>query len=68
VLTLINGKLLEISNSNKQFTLSLSFVDPPSLPLHIQLCVEDSEERLTDTQVEELIEIAKKYLVQPVVT
>lgn len=39
--------------------------DPPSLPLHIQLCVEDSEERLTDTQVEELIQLSKKYLIPP---
>lgn len=36
--------------------------DPPSLPLHIQLIVEDSEERLTDTQVAELIIISKKLL------
>lgn len=36
--------------------------DPPTLPLHIQLVVEDSEERLTETQVDELIELSKKYL------
>lgn len=36
--------------------------EPPSLALHIQLIVEDSEERLTDTQVEELIELSKKHL------
>lgn len=36
--------------------------DPPALPLHIQLIVEDSEERLTETQVDELIELSKKYL------
>lgn len=36
--------------------------EPPSLAIHIQLIVEDSEERLTDTQVEELIELSKKYL------
>lgn len=38
--------------------------EPPMLPLHIQLIVEDSEERLTDTQVDELIELSKKYLIQ----
>lgn len=36
--------------------------EPPSLPLHIQLIVEDSEDRLTDKQVEELIQLSKKYL------
>lgn len=36
--------------------------EPPNLALHIQLIVEDSEERLTDTQVEELIALSKKYL------
>lgn len=39
--------------------------EPPTLPLHIQLIVEDSEERLTDTQVEELIKLSKKYLIPP---
>lgn len=36
--------------------------DPPTLPLHIQLIVEDSEERLSDTQVDEIIMLSKKYL------
>jgi hypothetical protein len=36
--------------------------DPPSLPVHIQLIVEDSEERLSETQVDEIIELSKKYL------
>lgn len=36
--------------------------DPPTIALHIQLIVEDSEERLTETQVDELIELSKKYL------
>lgn len=39
--------------------------DPPTLPLHIQLTVEDSEERLTDSQVDELIQLSKKYLIPP---
>lgn len=42
----------------------LSFInDPPSLPLHIQLVIEDSEERLTDTQVDDIIQLSKKYLI-----
>lgn len=42
--------------------------EPPTLPLHIQLIVEDSEERLTDTQVDELIALSKKYLIPNVDT
>lgn len=38
--------------------------EPPLLPVHIQLIVEDSEERLTEAQVDELIELSKKYLIQ----
>jgi len=37
--------------------------EPPTLPLHIQLIVEDSEERLSDTQVDELIQLSKKFLI-----
>jgi DNA-directed RNA polymerase subunit F len=37
--------------------------EPPSMPLHIQLIVEDSEERLTAPQVDELIQLSKKYLI-----
>ncbi|CRK92511.1 CLUMA_CG006086, isoform A [Clunio marinus] len=37
--------------------------EPPSLPLHIQLIVEDLEERLTESQVDELIQLSKKYLI-----
>jgi DNA-directed RNA polymerase subunit F len=36
--------------------------DPPALPLHIQLIVEDSEERLTESQVDDIINLSKKYL------
>lgn len=36
--------------------------DPPTSALHIQLQVEDSEERLTEDQVNKVIEIAQKWL------
>jgi len=37
--------------------------DPPSSALHIQLQIEDSEERLTEDQVNEVIGIAQQWLV-----
>ncbi len=37
--------------------------DPPSSALHIQLQIEDSEERLTEDQVNEVIRIAQQWLV-----
>lgn len=36
--------------------------DPPTTPLHIQLLVDDSEERLTEDEVTQLIGISKQYL------
>lgn len=36
--------------------------DPPTTPLHIQLLIEDSEERLTEEEVTQLIEISKQWL------
>lgn len=36
--------------------------DPPTSPLHIQLLVEDSEERLTEEQVKTVLEIVQKWL------
>lgn len=36
--------------------------DPPSTALHIQLLVEDSEERLTEDQVSQILELVGKYL------
>ncbi|CAD7090681.1 unnamed protein product [Hermetia illucens] len=37
--------------------------DPPTLPLHIQLLIEDSEERLTEDQVNQLLAIIAKHLI-----
>lgn len=37
--------------------------DPPSSALHIQLQIEDSEERLTEDQVNEVIRTAQQWLV-----
>ncbi|XP_055606460.1 DNA-directed RNA polymerase III subunit RPC9 [Uranotaenia lowii] len=34
--------------------------DPPSSPLHIQIMIEDTDERLTDEQVNQIIELAAK--------
>lgn len=36
--------------------------DPPSIPLHIQLLLEDSEERFTEDEVSRLIDIAREHL------
>lgn len=37
--------------------------DPPTSALHIQLQVEDSEERLSEEQVQRLLELVKTYLI-----
>lgn len=36
--------------------------DPPTTPLHIQLLVDDSEERLSEDEVAQIIEIVKQWL------
>lgn len=36
--------------------------DPPTTPLHIQLQIEDSEERLSEEAVTQIIELAKEWL------
>lgn len=60
--------IAEVKQRNLKLTKSevLTMVNsPPTLALHIQLIVEDSEERLSDLQVDELIQLSKKYLVSP---
>lgn len=43
--------------------------DPPSLPLHINLIVEDSDDRgLTEAQINELILLSRKYLLNELVS
>lgn len=43
--------------------------DPPSTPLHIQLQIEDSEERLTEEAVNQIIELSREWLIpQPTET
>lgn len=36
--------------------------DPPFAPLHIQLLVEDSEERLSEEEVGRILELSKYWL------
>ncbi|GAB0096322.1 DNA-directed RNA polymerase III subunit RPC9 [Sergentomyia squamirostris] len=60
-------KIVEFREAVQKFNLtnSESFMmanDPPTSPLHIQLLVEDSEERLTEEQVAELLKIVEKTL------
>lgn len=58
-------------NAAKQFNLTkneclMLINDPPTSALHIQLIIEDSEERLTEDQVNGLIEITQKHLLPKV--
>lgn len=59
--------IVEFLEAIKPFKLSkaeslMMVNDPPTTPLHIQLLVEDSEERLSEEEVCQLIEIAKQWL------
>lgn len=56
------GEVQKFKILTKSETLSM-INDPPSLPLHINLIVEDSDDRgLTEAQIEELIALSRKYL------
>lgn len=59
--------ILQFMQAVKPFNLTKSeclmmINDPPSSALHIQLQIEDSEERLTEDQVNEIIRIAQQWL------
>lgn len=59
--------LREVSPFNLTKNECLMMVnDPPTSALHIQLQVEDSEERLSDEQVNRIIEIAQRRLLPSV--
>lgn len=60
-------KIFEFLDAIKKYKLSktetLMIVnDPPTTPLHIQLLVEDSEERLSEEEVAQIIAIVKQWL------
>lgn len=55
-------------NAVKPFKLTKSecvmlINDPPSTALHIQLQIEDSEERLSEEAVQQIIELSKEWLI-----
>ncbi|XP_035786865.1 DNA-directed RNA polymerase III subunit RPC9-like [Anopheles albimanus] len=57
--------IIEFLQAMKRFNLTkneclMMVNDPPSSPLHIQLMIEDSDERLTEEQVACIIELAAK--------
>ncbi|XP_055639884.1 DNA-directed RNA polymerase III subunit RPC9 [Toxorhynchites rutilus septentrionalis] len=60
-----NETIMEFLRAMKQFNLAkneclMLINEPPTSPLHIQLVIEDSDERLTDEQVNQIIEYASK--------
>lgn len=58
--------LKEISKYNVTKSECLIMInDPPTSELHIQLIIEDSEERLTENDVREIIDLSSKYLLKP---
>uniref|UniRef100_A0A182PP29 DNA-directed RNA polymerase III subunit RPC9 n=1 Tax=Anopheles epiroticus TaxID=199890 RepID=A0A182PP29_9DIPT len=57
--------IVEFLQAMKEFNLTkneclMMVNDPPSSPLHIQLMIEDSDERLTEEQVTRILEHAAK--------
>ncbi|XP_058066542.1 DNA-directed RNA polymerase III subunit RPC9 [Anopheles bellator] len=62
--------IVEFLQAMKQFNLTkneclMMVNDPPSSPLHIQLMIEDSDERLTEEQVTRILELAAKLRLPP---
>ncbi|XP_031624348.1 DNA-directed RNA polymerase III subunit RPC9 [Contarinia nasturtii] len=65
--TLTKEKIMGFLNAVKPFKLTkaecvMLVNDPPSTPLHIQLQIEDSEERLTEEAVNQIIEHSRQWL------
>ncbi|XP_055299759.1 DNA-directed RNA polymerase III subunit RPC9 [Sitodiplosis mosellana] len=63
-------KIMGFLNAVKPFKLTKAecmnlINDPPSTPLHIQLQIEDSEERLTEEAVNEIINLSREWLIPP---
>jgi len=54
-------KALEAYNINKNEKLMI-LNNPPTTPLEIQLIIEESEERLSDDQVEEILQLVITHL------
>uniref|UniRef100_A0A6M2DMC3 DNA-directed RNA polymerase III subunit RPC9 n=1 Tax=Xenopsylla cheopis TaxID=163159 RepID=A0A6M2DMC3_XENCH len=54
-------KAVEPFNLSK-FEQILMINEPPSTPLHIQLIVEDSEERLSEEDVDRLLDVVEAHL------
>uniref|UniRef100_A0A182QD20 DNA-directed RNA polymerase III subunit RPC9 n=1 Tax=Anopheles farauti TaxID=69004 RepID=A0A182QD20_9DIPT len=64
--------IVEFLLAMKQFNLTkneclMMVNDPPTSPLHIQLMIEDSDERLTEEQVSRILEYAAKLRTPTVV-
>ncbi|XP_004520894.1 DNA-directed RNA polymerase III subunit RPC9 [Ceratitis capitata] len=60
----IHAFLTEVKALNCKLTTTECLMmvnDPPTSALHIQLLIEDSEERLTEDQVNELLQIVAKH-------
>lgn len=61
--------VVEFLQNMKQFNLTkneclMMINDPPASALHIQIMIEDSDERLTDEQVNHIMECAAKLRVE----
>ncbi|XP_053675473.1 DNA-directed RNA polymerase III subunit RPC9 [Anopheles nili] len=60
-----SASIVEFLQVMKEFSLTkneclMMVNDPPSSPLHIQLMIEDSDERLTEEQVSRILELTAK--------
>lgn len=63
-------KIVEFRTEMRRFKLTDSEIftmvnDPPASLLHIQLLIEDSEERLTEEQVNEILQVIERLLLPP---